>query len=219
MKGEWERHPSFGLLAISRVQSTGRRLFESPFKHQHFITLSIKRASRQRTELHDNMLMDGEEIVEVSMSEVQFASAITGLNVGMGTPCTISRLNGKLVEEPKRDQTKQTFEREGREHYAELLGMAEELERLAGLKAGDVKAPERERMKFLALKIQQGLSSSREFFVKQFHEKMDKVTAAAKAEIQAHVANVVQRAGLKALSEKDLPFRIEDGSHPDVAGS
>jgi hypothetical protein len=97
--------------------------------------------------------------------------------------------------------------------------MAEELERLAGLKAGDVKAPERERMKFLALKIQQGLSSSREFFVKQFHEKMDKVTAAAKAEIQAHVANVVQRAGLKALSEKDLPFRIEDGSHPDVAGS
>jgi hypothetical protein len=54
---EWERHPSFGLVSICRVQSTGRALFESPFRHQHFITLSISKATRRRTDLHDNHVM------------------------------------------------------------------------------------------------------------------------------------------------------------------
>ena len=213
----WERHPSFGLVSISRVQSTGRRLFESPFQHQHFITLSIKRARRQRTDLHTNHVMPEEEIVEVSMSEVQFASAITSLNMGVGTPCTISHLDSKTVREPDADQTKQTFEKEGEEHFAELLKMAQELEKLTNLKASEVKAPQRERMSFLALKLQQGLSCNREFFHEQFQETMDKVVSAAKAEIQAHVAHVVRSAGLKAIAEKDLPFRLEsDASHPDT---
>ena len=215
----WERNPSYGLLSISRVQSTGRRLFESPFRHQHYITLSITRARRQRTDLHDNMVMPEEEIIEIAMSEVQFASAITALNMGVGTPCTISHLDSKIVKEPDADQTKQTFEKEGREHFAELLKMAQELEKLTNLKASEVKAPQRERMSFLALKLQQGLSCDREFFHKQFQETMDKVVSAAKAEIQAHVAHVVHSAGLKAIAEKDLPFRLEGGmSHPDAKG-
>jgi hypothetical protein len=218
--GKYEQHPSYGLLSISRVQSTGRRLFESPFRHQHFITLSITRAARKRTDLLDNQVMPGEEIVEVAMSEVQFASAITALNVGFGTPCTIHHLNGKSVEEPRADQTKQTFEKEGEEHFTDLAAMAKELEGLTRLKASDVKAPLRDRMNFLALKLHQGLTCNREFFHKQFQETMDRVTAAAKAEIQAHCANVVRQAGLKALSSGEMPFLIESGtdgeSHSDT---
>jgi hypothetical protein len=219
LDNEWERHPSFGLVAISRVQSTGRPLFESPFRHQHFITLSISRARRQRTDLHDNFIMADEEIVEVSMSEVQFAAMVTTMNMGQGVPCTISHVDGKIVTEPPDDRTKQTFEKEGAEHFADLIKMAQELEKLTNMKPSDMKAPERERMRFLALKVQQGLTSGREFFHKQFQETMDKVVGAAKAEIQAHVTHVIHAAGLKAIAEKDLPFRLESGtSHSDTKG-
>jgi hypothetical protein len=97
-----EIHPSFGLVSISRV-SGSRRLFESPFEHQHYITLSISRADRSRTDLHYNHIMPCGEIVEVAMSEVQFAQMVTSLNMGVGTPCTISHLDGEMVKEPEPD--------------------------------------------------------------------------------------------------------------------
>jgi hypothetical protein len=223
---DWERHPSFGLVSISRVQSGGgRHLFESPFGHQHFITLSIKRARRQRTDLHDDFLMADEELVEVSMSEVQFATMVTSLNMGQGTPCTISRFDGRLVDEPPAPITKKTFEKEGKEHFTDLVKMAKELEGLVNMKPADVKAPEREKIRILALHLLQGLTCNMEFFQKQFQQTMDKVVGVAKAEIQAHIAAVVQGAGLKALVDGKAPFRLEmaedrgqDMSHPDSCG-
>jgi hypothetical protein len=203
---EWERHPSFGLVSISRVQSTGRSLFESPFRHQHFITLSISRARRQRTDLHDTHIMADQEIVEISMSEVQFAAMMTTMNMGQGVPCTISHLDMDTVEEPPHDKTKETFEKEGAEHFTDLVKMAEELEELTNRKVSDLKAPERERMKFLAIKLQQGLTCNREFFQQQFQRTMDKVVGVAKAEIQAHIQSVVSRMGLESMKDQ---FKLE----------
>jgi hypothetical protein len=209
-KDNWETHPSFGLISIARCQGAAR-LFESPFTHQNFITLSISRASRQRTDLHENHVMPDEEIVEVAMSEVQFATLISSLNMGFGRPCTIRHLDGKLVAEPKPDETKQTFEREGREHFEGLLAMAKELEKLTAMKASEMKAPQRERMQFLSLKLSQGLSCNLEFFHKQVQRTMDKVVSVAKAEIEAHMVNVTQRAGLAALAAKQAPLLLEMG--------
>jgi hypothetical protein len=213
---EDERDPSFGLVSISRVQGSGRLLFESPFDHQHYVTLSIKRAYRHRTDLHDNYIGDGEELIEIALSETQFAAMVTSLNMGVGTPCTIARFGGKLVPEPKPDKTKKTFEKEGKEHWADLARKAAELERLTELPTSSIKAPERERMKFLALKLHQGLTDSAEFFHEQFQKSMDKVVAVAQGEVQAHILSVVQKAGMKVLEGKD-PFRLEmSESHPDT---
>jgi len=205
--GPEEKDPCFGVVAISRVQGR-RRLFDSPFEHQHFVTLSIKRAYRSRTDLHMDYIGAGEELIEIAMSEVQFASMVTSLNMGVGTPCTIAHFEGKILKEPKPDQTKKTFEKEGKEHWADLAKMAAELEKLTELPASSLKAPQRERMNFLALKIHQGLTDSAEFFHEQFQKSMDKVVAVAQGEVQAHILSVVQKAGMKALEGKD-PFRLE----------
>ncbi len=204
---EEERDPCFGLVSISRVQGR-RRLFDSPFEHQHFVTLSIKRAYRTRTDLHMDYIGADEELIEVAMSEVQFASMVTSLNMGVGTPCTIAHFEGKILKEPAPDKTKKTFEKEGKEHWADLAKLSAELEKLTELPASAVKAPQRERMNFLALKIHQGLTDSAEFFHEQFQKSMDKVVAVAQGEVQAHVMSVIQKAGMKALEGKD-PFRLE----------
>jgi hypothetical protein len=211
MKKEAETDPSFGLVSISRV-SGQKRLFESPFSHQHFITLSISRADRTRDELHYNQVFPTEELIEISMSEVQFAHLVTSLNMGVGTPCTISRWDGKIIKEPAPDQTKQTFAHEAREHFTDLAAMAAELENLTSIKASEIKAEQRERMKFLALKIHQSVTGNMDFFHERFQETMDKVVVAAKTEIQAHVLNVVQKTGLTAIKNMELGFD-EKGGH------
>lgn len=213
--GGEEKDPSFGLVSISRVSGM-RRLFESPFEHQNFVTLSIKRAYRTRTDLHSNYIGDGGELIEIAMSETQFAAMVTSLNMGVGTPCTIAHYEGKIIPEPRPDQTKQTFAHEAREHFTDLAKMAAELEKLTETPAKDVKAPQRERMNFLALKIHQAVTSSMDFFHERFQESMDKVVMVAQGEVQAHVLSVIQKAGLKALDAKE-PFRLTmSESHSDI---
>ena len=204
-----ETDPSFGVVRISRVTGQ-RRLFDSPFDHQHFLTLSISRAYRTRDDLHNTKVYPKGELIEVSMSEVQFANLITSLNMGQGTPCTISHLEGKIIKEPAPDQTRQTFAHEAREHFTDMAAMAKELEALTNKKASELKAEQRERMKFLALKIHQALTCDMDFFHEQFVETMEKAVSAAKAEIQAHVLNVVQQTGLTAL--KNMNLEIADKS-------
>lgn len=200
-----ETHPSFGLVSISRT-SGQRRLFDSPFTSQHFITLSVSRADRSRNDLHGNLIMPTEELIEISMSEVQFAAMISSLNAGLGTPCTLSRLDGKIIKEPEADQTKQTFAHEAREHFTDLAAMAAELEKLTNMSPKDVKAEQRERMRFLALKMHQSLTGNMDFFHERFQETMDKVVSAAKGEIQAHVMNVVHKTGLTAIKAMEIGF-------------
>jgi hypothetical protein len=79
--------------------------------------------------------------------------------------------------------------------------MAAELEKLTNLSPKDVKAEQRERMRFLALKIHQSVTGNMDFFHEQFQNSMDKVVVAAKNEIQAHLANIVQKTGLAALGD------------------
>lgn len=200
-----ETHPSFGMVSISRV-SGHKRLFESPFEHHHFITLSISHADRTRTDLHDNQIFPTKEIVEVAMSEVQFANMIASLNMGTGTPCTIHHLEGEMIEEPNPDQTKKTFAHEAKEHFTHLAAMAEELENLTNMKPADVKKEQRERMRFLALKMHQEVTSNMDFFHQRFQETMDKVVNVAKSEIDAHVLNVVQKTGLEAIKTMGVGF-------------
>ena len=216
--GPEERDPSFGVVSISRVQGR-RRLFDSPFEHQHFITLSVRRAFRSRTDLHMDYIGADEELIEIAMSEVQFAAMVTSLNMGVGTPCTIARWDGKIVKEPAPDQTKKTFEKEGKEHWANLAKMAAELEKLTEQKPSNLKAADRERMNFLALKIHQGLTGSAEFFHQQFQKSMDKTVAAAKGEVQAHVLNVLKNAGVKGIEAQDFLRLGHDESHPDTKES
>ena len=196
-----ETHPSFGLVLASRVTGS-RRLFDTPFEHQHFITLSIRKAARERTDLNSDYIHDEGEIIEIALSEVQFAHMITSMNMGSGTSCTIAHLDGKIIDEPGKDHTRETWGREAREHFTDLAKMAEELERLTNLPAKDVKAPQKERMRFLALKIHQAVTSSSDFFHEQFQRSMDKVVGAAKGEIQSYLLNVIQQTGIKGLKEK-----------------
>jgi hypothetical protein len=87
-----ETHPSYGCIGLN--QSSGRGvLFGSEVVHQHFISLTISEARRVVDEPRE-FVMPERELIQVEMTQAQFAEMITSPNRGGGTPCTIARFTG-----------------------------------------------------------------------------------------------------------------------------
>jgi hypothetical protein len=92
-----EQHPAWALIGAHRVSSTpGAVLFDSDLHHQHYVAVSIRAASRRR-DLHRDWLHGHEEYIEVAMSEAQWASFVSSMNVGDGVPCTVERRGREQV--------------------------------------------------------------------------------------------------------------------------
>ncbi len=206
---EKEEHPSFGVITISKTSAAppGKKLFDSPFRHHHYVSIEISRASKQRTDLHSDYIGEEESLIKIAMSEVQFANMITTPNLAVGTPCTIGRFGGKIVEDPPADAMRQTFTKEANKEFEDLAKDAESLVEL--LDMSKPKAADRKKMRDLAGQMSRALTGNLEFFQERFHEVMEKTVSVAKAEIQAHAAYVVQKAGIQALKGGGTPLSLE----------
>jgi hypothetical protein len=86
------------MIGASRVSSSppGAALFDSDIRHQHYVVVRLKRALRRRG-LNRDWLGGREEIVEVAMSEAQWASFVSTMNVGDGVPCTIEHVDREAM--------------------------------------------------------------------------------------------------------------------------
>lgn len=92
-----EAHPAWGLIGASRVSSGhGTALFDSDIIHHHYVVVRLRRATRKRNLGHDWKHGD-EHIVEIAMSEAQWASFVSTMNVGDGVPCTIERIGAEDI--------------------------------------------------------------------------------------------------------------------------
>src|SRR5512140_796676 len=72
----------------------------SPFRHQHFIGITISRAAKYRSLANDRVHGELRTVTEVFLSEAQFARFITSPMDGNGTPCTIHCITGTYMPEP-----------------------------------------------------------------------------------------------------------------------
>lgn len=86
-----ETHPAFGMINVARVTaSPPQSLFDSELKHSHYLVLSIHPATRQRDLNRDWIHDSSRSLIEVAMSEAQWAHMVSSLN-NAGTPVTITR--------------------------------------------------------------------------------------------------------------------------------
>lgn len=86
-----EQHPAWVLVGASRVSASppGAVLFDSDTRHQHYVVVRVKRAQRRR-DLNRDWKYGRETIVEFAMSEAQWASFVSSMNVGDGVPATLT---------------------------------------------------------------------------------------------------------------------------------
>ena len=90
-----ENHPAYAMIGASRVSQFGggggARLFGSDFGHQHYVTISIRRASLGRSHQSEHAYGE-EELIEVALSEAQWATFVSSMNVGHGVQATLTRV-------------------------------------------------------------------------------------------------------------------------------
>lgn len=207
-----KEHNSYGLISLSRSTSNNAQaLFGSSIKHRNVIKLSIHRAEMNR-DLNRDSIFQKNQLIEVEMSESQFAQAITMFNRGEGTPVTLMRVIGEGQMDPcpyvnKVEQFTEEFKQNMDEFKHNLdheLAQAKAI-----LESG--KAPnkgERDIILKAMDRLVSSLTNNVPFVAKQFEAQMDQTVLEAKTEIESFMRKEAQRLGIP-MNEDNKPLELE----------
>lgn len=202
------KHPSYGLVSFSRVTGNPGRLFGSPLtNHQSFVRLSIGPGERIHNLGADRFYGSVRgEMIEVLLSAAQFAELVTTMNIGLGVPCTISRLNGQKVEAPPEEPTESEhvqlgFEKDAQRLRDDMYKFADEIGELMSTKK-NISQQDRQRIMKALNKFVSRVVDDMPFMLGQFAEATEKVTQHAKTEIDAFVTSCALAEGIESLLEK-----------------
>lgn len=204
------KHPSYGLASFGRrSHGGGKSLFGSSIQNKQTITLTISKAEHNR-ELNNDWYHSRGEIIEIEMSQNQFAELITSFNMGQGTPCTINHINREQYPEPpfisKADIFHGEFKKSMHNYGITVKKLMEQtnniLENKKNIGVGD-----RDVIKKNLFEVMRFIDDNLPFMAGQFIESMEKTVTEAKGEIEAFVENKIRTAGLEKLG-----FNKEDNT-------
>ncbi len=226
------KHPAYGLVRLSRhsvggVSRTagedelisGAVLFGSPLRHRSVVSLTVARATLNRSHGENSYFRD-EELIEIHFSETQFASLITSFGEGTGVPCTVSLVKGEgSIEDPPADTRLGSLDREMRQAFADLAGRLKNITRQAETVLGPgrkAKASDREKLLGAIERISQDIKYNLPFRAQQAFKEIRGVADNAKAEVDAYLSGQLHRMGMEALRSAApqlfLPAEDEDGT-------
>lgn len=200
-------HESFGIAGFSRTSrgGDGCPLFGSSILHSNTIVFKVHRGLVDRHLEQDWYHADSRTpIVEIEMSQSQFAEMITSMNMGDGIPVTIRSVEGVRMEEPayenKRMQASNDFKKRMKEfgdridaYEADMLKKVEKLSK-----------KDQEEMKKMIEQLSQEVRSNIPFYEDQFTRQMNKTVVEAKAEVEAFVNNKIMSTGIEAIKAQNM---------------
>ena len=201
MGGQRITHPAFACIRASRVSGSAN-LYDSDFRHQHYVTVTIAKSEMVRSLSNDWHHGRG-ELIEVALSESQWAHFVSSMNVGSGSPCTLTRAWGPdgyhmVPELPDPKPMTEKFAKEIKHSMSEncikLRTLAAEI--AAGGAMSKTRANEIAKV---VDHISQSLTGTTKFIADQFDEHVERTVDKAKTEINAYTMNAVVKAGLTAL--------------------
>ena len=212
----WEEHPAFGAISVHRINShPGAVLFDSEIAHTRFIRVRVEGMERKRHLNSDRLHAVGPTVVEVDMSESQWAAFVSSVGT-QGVPCTI---RGTVVD---RDLPGLPFDprlaisaKEAREAaeraFAKIKAAADRLAEIGP--TGPVKE-RRAAMRDLEIAIANAPANV-EFATKSLTEHTENVVTKARADIEAMVANHAEARGIEPA---DVGFRPALTEGTDMEG-
>lgn len=208
---EREMHPSFGMARFGRPSSTpGATLFDSDIRHQHYVTLTIETASRQRG-LKTDWIRGEKEILEIGMSEAQFGGLVSSFG-SSGVPVTIMARDSQMVPQPEFSSRTQISMQEVKEATRE--GIAQVGEAYAAVEAAvDSNAGKkalREALRDLRFAVG-NLPSNLAFAGEQLSEHVETVVQKARADIEGMVARHAETLGLTAADVAPIVRELTTG--------
>jgi hypothetical protein len=204
----YEVHPAFGMIRASRMSvggaGQGAVLFDSDIKHGHTVRLTISRASRKR-DLHTDWNHPGQELIEVEMSEAQWASFVSSMNT-TGVPCTLRRTENEhdvpgLAYAPRLAQSMQEVKDAAAKTFGRIREARDAYEQAIADKAGAKVIKEARSKLHYAI---ENAGSNLTFASKMLVEHTENVVQRARADIEAQVYQHAARLGLTQAEAQGL---------------
>lgn len=199
----YEIHPSWAVIGASRgsFSPPGVALFDSEIRHQHAVTIRIMEASRSRHGQHDYINGAGGKVVaEVTLSEAQWASFVSSMNMGDGVPCTLRMRDSDYQVpdapyEPRLALTMAQAKGAAEEAFKDVVEALEEYERLVS-----EKAPARERKEAYSTLYHRikNAAPNIEYAGKVLAGHAEDVVMKARADLEAYVVKAAQTLGVDA---------------------
>lgn len=161
-------------------------LYNSAAEHHSVVRLTISTAREHDRGDFTVGIMPDRDLVEVYLSPAQFAEAITTLNVGVGTPCTLTYLNGNRITPPARQETVHEKYHDATDTALNKIveqckAMIEEIE------SANISKKLKAELAVHAQKIVKVIDDELPFIAKMFHERLEKLQQEAKAEVAAYL--------------------------------
>lgn len=178
-------HPSFGMISFSRISGSSGPMFGSQIEVGSFIRLAITEAD-ETWHLHQKWRHGGKRIIELDLTNAQFAEAITTMNRGEGIPSTLRFVKGDghipgFIGEPTLHEQIQADVKEAGASIVERADkLAADMAKLLA-ESGLSKAKQAALQASLAM-LRQDLTANMPFIIDQHAEAVEKITADAKTE-------------------------------------
>lgn len=191
-----ETHPAFGFINAHRISSSpGAVLFDSDIKHGYFVRVTISTATRKR-DLNQDWMYAGRMLVEVDMSEAQWASFVSSMNTS-GVPCTLSRTESGdrpgLTYAPRLAESMKEVHGAADKAFDKIKAAMAVYEHLVNTKAGAVER--REALRVLHYTIENATSNV-DFAGRTLVEHAENVVQRSRADIEAMVLSHADRLGI-----------------------
>lgn len=202
-------HPSYGVVTVSRITSSGSfPLYGSSIMHHDSIRIQIHSSYVKRM-LSSDWPMKDKLIMELELSQNQWAELVSSVGIGAGVPCTLRWNKGPVEDCPftaKGEEFNQEFQQaidKAMTQIDQSIVQAEEL-----LQKKSLTKKDREDLRALLQSTKQNLTKNIPFIQKQFNKQIDKTVTEAKADLEAHQLAYMQelaKIGLLAQQEGKLP--------------
>lgn len=198
-------HPAYAQIVAHRQHGGDRVLYGSDFVHHSMVSIQIKRSELVRDLSHD-WHHGGDELIEVLLSEAQWATFVSSMNMGDGVPCTLTRLQGERMPGLELEQRTEQFSREVDEHVQEAIAEIDEV--LA-------KLPQKGEAASKLRLARMQLVSNLPFIAKSFGEHMERTVEKAKVEIHGYMNSQIRAAGLEHMGAKPLELEAPKREETD----
>lgn len=205
-------HPSFAQISVSRCSGGNTALYGSDFIHHNYVMLTIS-----ESELHRNLSNDWHfprrQIIEVALSEAQWATLVSSFGQGSGVPCTLQWLQGigPIPRLPSPKSRSDQFSAEMKKDMEDTFKHLDELSEEIKANTTGLSKKKQDALLSKVRGIYTKLTSSLPFVADQFSEHMETEVERAKVEIHGYATNLFQRAGIDALAlAAPVTLELED---------
>ena len=210
-----ETHPAFGLATVTRQTGSARALFQSDIEHRDTIVLSLATASRRR-DLSQDRVYPETELVEIEMSQAQWAQLISSIGLGSGVPVTIRRridIDSTVPEIPFTPRIAENMTEVEQSVTASLTRIAATVDALEAVLPARSSKAVRDALWNIRRAID-GAPRHARFAVSSLKEAAENVQGQVIADLETHVLRVAHQLGVDVDTLPTIaPGDLTDGVH------